>query len=119
MAEHHLNQQTSLLLNNLKQALQQHNRWQDTRPDDKALCSSQPFCCDTLSFEQWLQFILIERFEAMIANEMPLPRNIAITPMAEDAFDFDNEIALLNAVADIDALLSGVDVKRTWLRLNN
>lgn len=116
MSEHHLNQQLSVLLNNLTQALKQHNRWQDARPDDKALSSTQPFCYDSLSFEQWLQFILIERFEVMIANEMPLPRNIAIIPMAEDVFDLHHEADLLNAVADIDSLLSGVAVKRTWLR---
>ena len=75
-------------------------------PSVAALSSTQPFCVDTLNFEQWLQFVMMARFEGMIQNSQPLPTQCDIAPMAEEAFKgrlFPNVIARLRA---IDKLLS-------------
>lgn len=76
----------------------------------QALASREPFCCDTLSFEQWLQFILIPRMGALIAGNHPLPSNIAVAPMAEEAFKPLGNTAhvLIECIAQFDALLGGV-----------
>ena len=83
--------------------------WQTTPPSVEALASVQPFCCDTLAFEQWLQFVLIPRMGALIAGNHPLPTNIAVAPMAQEAFKpFGSRASdLISAIAQFDALLSG------------
>ncbi len=49
------------LLTALEHELQQRQLWQDILPPDEALASSEPFCVDTLTFPQWLQFIFIPK----------------------------------------------------------
>lgn len=106
------------LLNQLEDQLKANNLWQKDRPTQQALSSQQPFCVDTLRFEQWLQFIFIERLEAMLAKEMPLPTNISLCPMAEEAFKSIGKDAsgLINTIADIDELLSGKRVQTLYVR---
>ena len=55
-------------------------------PPIKYLQSQMPFCVDTLRFEQWLQFVLIERLKGLIKANLPLPGNFFVSPMAEEAF---------------------------------
>lgn len=97
------------LLSSLKQELQTLQLWQISRPSIKALSSTQPFGIDTLSFEQWLQFIFIERMETMVKAGQPLPTAISICPIAEEKFKHlgDSASKLINLIADIDQLLSG------------
>ncbi|MBT8149497.1 MAG: YqcC family protein, partial [Pseudomonadales bacterium] len=47
--------------------------WESKRPSAAALASDEPFCIDTLSFSQWVQFIFLERMHEIIANREPLP----------------------------------------------
>ncbi len=93
----------------LKAQLQALNLWQEHTPNVCLLASQQPFCCDTLTFEQWLQFIFIPRFQAMIMAKQKLPSNIALCPMAEESFKhLGVKVApLINILADIDEQLSG------------
>lgn len=51
------------LLGELTAELQRLERWQADHPGSEALASELPFCVDTLSFDQWLQFVLIPRME--------------------------------------------------------
>jgi uncharacterized protein YqcC (DUF446 family) len=78
-----MHQQTLALLRELESTLQRHSLWQTTPIDPSALNSSVPFCHDTMAFEQWLQFVFLEKMHALIAHAQPLPRNFAIAPMAE------------------------------------
>ena len=102
-------QQASKLLALMELELKGLNLWQDTPPSVEALSSREPFCCDTLSFEQWLQFVLIPRMGALIAGNHPLPTNIAVAPMAGEAFKplGDKAHGLITYIAQFDALLSG------------
>ncbi len=80
--------------------------WSKEAPSLEALSSAQPFCVDTLSFEQWLQFVMMARFAEMIQHSLALPSQCDIAPMAEEAFkgrQLPNVIELLRA---IDKLLS-------------
>lgn len=94
---------------NLTHQLKKLDLWQCDKPSQAALASQQPFCLDTLRFEQWLQFIFIERMQIMIGANHPLPENIALCPMAEEAFKALGSDAadMINVIADIDELLSG------------
>ena len=77
---------TKRLLAELTCELKSLNLWQEHKPSAVELSSSAPFCCDTLDFEQWLQFIFIPKLIQMINLEQPLPTKIALTPMAQESF---------------------------------
>ena len=59
--------------------------WSATPPADSALQSVQPFCIDTLSFWEWVQWIMVPRFRQMIDLGQPLPQNSDMTPIASEA----------------------------------
>ena len=102
-------QQANRLLALMESELKALNLWQSQPPSVEALASRQPFCCDTLAFEQWLQFILIPRMGALIAGGHALPSNIAVAPMAEEAFKplGNKASALISCITQFDALLGG------------
>ncbi|MFA0791429.1 YqcC family protein [Microbulbifer echini] len=60
--------------------------WQEEMPPAEALASSEPFCVDTLTLPQWLQFIFLPRMRQLVEGEMPLPQRCGIAPIAEEYF---------------------------------
>ena len=119
MVDEHQFSQLLFLLDKLKFELKKATLWSEQKPTAAALRSTQPFCCDTLALEQWLQFIFIERLSVLVANKLPLPRNIAVSPIAEDAFKCTSQLKVIDVVADIDELLSGQLVPRPWQSKTN
>ena len=95
------------LLAQLEQAMVEADIWSDLQPDAQALQSAQPFCVDTLAFEQWVQFIMVPRFQAMIQTQVPLPDNCQIAPMAEVAWSDVRYTKVIAHLRAIDQLLSG------------
>ncbi|PCC13235.1 YqcC family protein [Pseudoalteromonas sp. JB197] len=99
-------QQTQAYLVQLRALLKKHQLWQNEPIAVEALQSNVPFCHDTIAFEQWLQFVFIEKVEQLIIDKQPLPRNFAIAPMAQMALaskkGSDEIITLLTA---LDAFL--------------
>ncbi|WP_221076678.1 YqcC family protein [Agarivorans aestuarii] len=80
-----MSQSTLQLLSQLEQCLKQTNNWQNTAPSTEQLASSQPFCIDTLTLPQWLQFIFIPKMRELIELGAPLPQKVEISPYAEEA----------------------------------
>lgn len=80
--------------------------WQSTPPQASAFTSTEPFCIDTMSAEQWLQWVLLPRLHAMLDGGVPLPEALAIAPYFEEALTGDiNDIALLlEPLRALDAL---------------
>lgn len=80
--------------------------WESTSPSAAALSSQQPFCCDTLMFHQWIQFILVPKMTALLDGQQPLPANFSIHPMAEEAFKLLNQDTsrLLGLILEFDHL---------------
>ena len=78
-------------LETIEQQLQQLALWQGQAPSDAALASRLPFCVDTLEFHEWLQFVLLVRFRALLAArgedgiDIP-PRNNRANPMDEPGY---------------------------------
>lgn len=60
--------------------------WESRQPCAQSLASSQPFCVDTLAFEQWLQWVFLPRMKALLEQAGELPTRSAITEMAEMAY---------------------------------
>ena len=60
--------------------------WNKVPPSTDALASTTPFCIDTMAFADWLQFVFLVKMSKLVAMQMPLPKNMAIHPMAAEAF---------------------------------
>ena len=81
--------------------------WETQAPSPQALASLQPFCYDTLRFDQWLQWIFLVRMRALLEDGTSLPTTSDIAPLAEDFFatchqDTDRLLALIR---DFDRLI--------------
>lgn len=57
--------------------------WESERPDDEALASLVPFCHDTLTFEQWLQWVFLPKMKAVVESGEDFPASSEIQPLAE------------------------------------
>jgi uncharacterized protein YqcC (DUF446 family) len=102
-------QQTLLLLDQLSQELKALALWKNCRPSAEQMISKAPFHYDTLAFEQWLQFVFIERIALMIENNQTLPSEILLSPIAIESFKSKGSKmnTLLAIIEQIDCLLSG------------
>ncbi|MFJ3484717.1 YqcC family protein [Pseudomonas sp. NPDC090202] len=58
-------------------------RWEDVPPSDEALSSREPFCVDTLDFDQWLQWIFLPRMKTILEQDLALPNASGILEMAQ------------------------------------
>lgn len=74
------------LLAEIEAELKSLSLWQAELPSAEALASRVPFCIDTLTFEQWLQFVFLVKMQQLVVMKLPLPTNVAIFPMAEESF---------------------------------
>ena len=103
-----LEEQTAKLLIQLADVLAKYQMWANEPPDDKAMASTAPFACDTMAFEQWLQFIFIPKMQFLLQKKHPLPDNIAILPMGEEMFKGrDGAAQICRVLGKIDSLLNG------------
>jgi uncharacterized protein YqcC (DUF446 family) len=64
--------------------LRTHGMWDQNRPPADALGSEQPFCIDTLRFEQWLQWIFLPRMKEILEDSRPLPVKSGILSYAQE-----------------------------------
>jgi uncharacterized protein YqcC (DUF446 family) len=62
----------------LEATLRSNDLWDPCRPAYSALSSTQPFCLDTLRFEQWLQWVFLPRMKHTLENTWPLPQKSGI-----------------------------------------
>lgn len=64
--------------------LRTHGMWDQHRPPAEALGSEQPFCIDTLRFEQWLQWVFLPRMKEILEDSRPLPVKSGILSYAQE-----------------------------------
>ena len=81
--------------------------WQSEPLAAEKYHSCEPFCLDTMSFEQWLQFVLLARLKQLIEDGQSLPRVSAVAAMAEEHFRSrpSQSQALIRELAALDDLL--------------
>lgn len=106
MSEKH--QKLDVFLFDLETALRQKGYWSAVTPSAEALESTKPFCVDTLTFVEWLQFVFIEKLRAIIRDNGELPSKCEVAPMAEEHFRglTDSGQWLSECLARIDAFIS-------------
>ena len=102
--------QLAELLLLIERELQVLGWWSAQQPDAVALASPEPFCVDTLSFEEWLQWIFLPRMKAIIEQGGQLPAVSGVTQMGEMVYtDRARQAgALLLLLGAFDQLISGV-----------
>ena len=88
-------------------------RWDQYQPPETAFVSEQPFCIDTLNFEQWLQWVFLPRMKQILEHRKPLPRKSAIFPYAEGHLrkgdpPATNLLTLIKRFDDLIEIQSGV-----------
>ena len=96
------------VLIDIEKELRELMLWEQQAPTPEALSSSQPFCIDTLTFPQWLQFIFLPRMHSLVQNQQELPHQCGIAPMAEEYFSqlsLNSEV-LIRHIGRVDEILS-------------
>lgn len=73
-------------LQQLTLQLQRDGLWQTTPPTEDKLASKLPFCLDTLTFCEWLQWVMFPRLFALVETKTSLAANSNMATMAEQAF---------------------------------
>ncbi|QRY79549.1 YqcC family protein [Pseudomonas sp. PDNC002] len=83
--------------------------WGSESPSLERLSSVEPFCVDTLTMEEWLQWIFLPRMKLIIESGADLPQASGIRAIAEEAYAPQGvrAAALLNALGAFDRLISG------------
>ena len=103
------------VVGNIESELRRLTLWERSRPHPAALESTTPFCYDTLTFHQWLQWLFIPRMERILAGHGGLPAESNIFPYAVDTLrhlgpDADE---LLFLVKTFDELIAQDDTEVT------
>ena len=75
------------LLDQIEGCMRTMELWESVSPPPAAFESVQPFCIDTMVFSQWLQWIFVARFRAILEGAHSLPDGCGIAPMAEEALN--------------------------------
>ncbi|WP_207063336.1 YqcC family protein [Motiliproteus sp. SC1-56] len=105
--EQHRHEVRTLLVQ-IETELKELELWRETPPSPEALASTEPFCVDTLSLSEWLQWLLIPRMHALLEGGHPLPSSCNIQAIAEESFkELEQDCsALLEALAALDRTLT-------------
>ncbi len=95
-------------LMDIEKELRNLRLWEFEMIAGEALLSVQPFAVDTMTFPQWLQFIFLPRMYFLLDEQLPLPSNSAIAPMAEQYFSGLNlhSVLLITHLQKIDKILT-------------
>lgn len=94
------------LLTELEQELARATLWQARPPAPEAFESTLPFAADRMALHEWLQWVLIARFRALLDGRLPLPETCAVAPMAEESMKEQGATAapIIAVLVRIDAL---------------
>jgi len=68
----------------IEQELRRQGQWEPAPPPPTAFESRLPFCCDSMRFTQWLQWVFIPHTRALAESGGPMPEASGIRPMAEE-----------------------------------
>lgn len=101
-------EQITRIIDAIEGELRRLDLWEQAPPPARALMSEQPFCFDTLTFTQWLQWVFVVRVRLILSENLELPDVSDIHPLAEHAFqplDYDSG-RLLELIRQFDVLIN-------------
>ncbi len=103
-----LAQRASAQIDSIEREMQAQGLWQKEPLPAEALRFERAFGADTLTFYQWLQFVLVPRVRGLVAEGGAFPRTSEVAAYAVRELDGDDRAAgLLPLLADFDALFEG------------
>jgi len=82
---HDIAQRIADVLLEVEAHLRINGQWDENQPSESALASAQPFCTDTLKFEQWLQWVFLPRMKKILEQQQPLPQTSSIYVYAQNS----------------------------------
>lgn len=96
------------LLDALEQELRRLNIWCSTPPSPEAMASSAPFCLDSMTCSQWLQWVFAPRVRALLDRGGPLPKGSDIASYAQVALPAEglHSDDLMRIIAQFDQLMN-------------
>lgn len=100
-----------ILLGLLEEELRVLALWESEPPSADKLASTEPFCIDTLTLPQWLQWLLLPKMHALLDQNLPLPTQCNISSVAMESFrDMDADTSrLLQIIEELDDTLNQTD----------
>ena len=92
------------ILDDLQTELDNQGLWRTQPPAASAFKSQTPFFADTMDFSQWLQWVFVARFRAIMDAGAPLPASCDVAPMAEEALkDMEEDVTeIINLLKAFD-----------------
>jgi len=94
--------------NEIEAELKHLNRWSDAPLSPEKLENMGAFGSNTMTFEQWMQFVLIPRIHQIIKDEDSFPDGSMLAPYAIRYFDGDPEAGPLHDLLyELDNLING------------
>ena len=102
--------QLQALLLQIEAAMRAQSLWESTCPPASAFESQLPFFVDTMRFSQWLQWVFIARFQALLEGSHPLPAQCNVAAIAQEAFrGMESEVSeIIDLLQQFDALFDNV-----------
>ena len=93
------------LMLQLECELRTHGLWEEALPSTAQMMSSEPFSCDVMPLQQWLQWVFLPRMKAIVESAADLPHACNISVYAEDTIaklemDVAAIIAVIKAIDD-------------------
>lgn len=80
--------------------------WQLSPLPPHAFDSNVAFCGDTMTCEQWIQFVLLPRVREIVADRGQLPQDSQVAAYAIRNLDVSGSDALLECLAEFDGLFT-------------
>ncbi len=92
----------------LEANLRQLGLWSAEARSPESLVSDQPFAVDVLEMEQWLQYVFLPALYDLLKQDIPMPEQCAIAPMAEETLGKKSIPcgALIATLRDLDRLIT-------------
>ena len=103
-----MSKEVILLLDNIEQELRRQNVWMVMPPSPEVMSSTTPFCMDTMTFSQWLQWVFVPRVRAIMDQGGNLPKGANIKPYAEEAIQVEKleAVRLLALMEQLDRIMN-------------
>ncbi|MBD2811506.1 YqcC family protein [Xenorhabdus sp. Vera] len=97
-----------LKLQSIEATMKMVGIWQNYPPKPEAFESTEPFSIDTMSADEWLQWVLIPRMRALIEQKANLPTAFAIAPYFEEVYkeEVERYLPLLENLRELDTLFA-------------
>ena len=93
------------ILSEMENELKNLGLWDVPEPATEAFKSESPFYLDTMSFNEWLHYVLIRRLRDVIAASGKLPGKVRIFPYAYEYYNEDRSryMGLLRSIHRLDS----------------